>query len=169
MVGSMFLLVLMLAAMVAVFWESGPSESWQAMLGKYLSGGLDFIRHTMAALERQFPILGSETGAHRQRAHGALPAPSSSAPDRILVSVAGCRRCCWRPPGFLLPARWFALQKFLARAVPNAFFERALYLLHEVDQTAHRYFQGLDRLTVLDTIVLAAGLGHGVSSPLVLG
>jgi hypothetical protein len=56
MVGSMFLLVLMLAAMVAVFWESGPSESWQAMLGKYLSGGLDFIRHTMA-LERQFPIL----------------------------------------------------------------------------------------------------------------
>ncbi|MBV5325665.1 MAG: AI-2E family transporter, partial [Rhodospirillaceae bacterium] len=61
-------------------------------------------------------------------------------------------------------------KKFLARAVPNAFFERALFLLHEVDQTAHRYFQGLIKLTVLDTIVLALGLwAIGVSSPLVLG
>ncbi|MBV5325664.1 MAG: hypothetical protein J0626_10615, partial [Rhodospirillaceae bacterium] len=45
-VGSMFLLVLMLATMVAVYWEAGPSESWQVMLCKYLTGGLDFIRHT---------------------------------------------------------------------------------------------------------------------------
>jgi predicted PurR-regulated permease PerM len=54
--------------------------------------------------------------------------------------------------------------------VPNAFFERTLCLLHEVDQTAHRYFQGLARLTVLDTAVLALGLWLiGVSSPVVLG
>jgi len=61
-------------------------------------------------------------------------------------------------------------KKFLARAVPNAFFEKTLYLLHQVDQTARRYFQGLIKLTALDTVVLACGLwAIGVSSPLVLG
>ena len=54
--------------------------------------------------------------------------------------------------------------------MPNAYFERALYLLHEVDQTARRYFEGLLKLTFLDTAVLALGLWTiGVSSPLLLG
>ena len=54
--------------------------------------------------------------------------------------------------------------------MPNAFFERTLYLLHEVDQTARRYFQGLLKLTVIDTLLLGGGLWIiGLSSPLVLG
>ncbi len=39
-----------------------------------------------------------------------------------------------------------------------------------MDQTAHRYFQGLIKLTILDTAVLAVGLwAIGVSAPLTLG
>ncbi len=54
--------------------------------------------------------------------------------------------------------------------MPNAFFEKTLFLLHEVDQTARRYFEGLLKLTVIDTAVLAIGLwAFGVSSPLMLG
>ncbi|MCH3173592.1 hypothetical protein K3X37_14760, partial [Listeria monocytogenes] len=65
----------------------------------------------------------------------------------------------WVPSLLLAPFLTFFLlrdgvrvKKFLARAVPNAYFERALYLLHEVDQTARRYFEGLLKLTVLDTL-----------------
>ena len=90
----------------------------------------------------------------------------------ILVATAG-----WLPSLLLAPfLTYFFLRdgtkfkKFLARAVPNAFFETTLFLLHEVDQTARRYFSGLIKLTIIDTLVLALGLwAIGVSSPLVLG
>jgi predicted PurR-regulated permease PerM len=90
----------------------------------------------------------------------------------ILVTAAG-----WLPSLLLAPFLAFfflrdglRFKKFLARAVPNAYFERTLFLLHQVDQTARRYFEGLLKLTVLDTIVLGFGLWViGVSSPLLLG
>ena len=48
--------------------------------------------------------------------------------------------------------------------------ERTLYLLDQVDHTARLYFQGLIKLTVLDTVCLALGLWVlGVSAPLLLG
>ena len=90
----------------------------------------------------------------------------------ILLGAAG-----WLPSLLLAPFLAFfflrdglRFKKFLARAVPNAYFERTLFLLHQVDQTARRYFEGLLKLTVLDTIVLGFGLWViGVSSPLLLG
>ena len=56
-VGALFLLLLALAVLAAVYWKSAPTTSWQEMLGIYLAGGLEFVRHTMTALEQQFPIL----------------------------------------------------------------------------------------------------------------
>lgn len=173
-VGSAFLVLVALAILVAVLWQSAPSESWQDMLGTYLTGGLDFVRHTMQALEQQFPILKqiklSKTVNSRVSAFtgGFVQKHLTD----ILVTVAA-----WLPSLLLAPFLTFfflrdglRFKKFLARAVPNAFFEKTLCLLHEVDQTAHRYFQGLIKLTVLDTAVLALGLwAIGVSSPLVLG
>jgi predicted PurR-regulated permease PerM len=71
----------------------------------------------------------------------------------------------WTPSLLLAPFLAFfflkegaRFKRFLARAVPNAFFEKTLYLLHEVDQTLRAYFTGLMKLTVLDTVTLAAGL-----------
>lgn len=173
-VGSVFLLLLAAACLVFIYWDSGPSDSWQDMLGKYLSGGLEFVRHTMLSLEQQFPILKQIKLA--RTVNSRVSAFTGSFVQKhltdILVSVAA-----WLPSLLLAPFLTFfflrdglRFKKFLARAVPNAFFERTLYLLHEVDQTAHRYFQGLIKLTVLDTAVLAFGLwAIGVSSPLVLG
>jgi predicted PurR-regulated permease PerM len=90
----------------------------------------------------------------------------------LLLAAAG-----WLPSLLLAPFLTFfflrdgvRFKKFLARAVPNAYFEKTLFLLHQVDQIARRYFEGLVRLTILDTAVLALGLWTiGVSSPLVLG
>jgi predicted PurR-regulated permease PerM len=173
-VGVVFLLLLALAVLAAVYWKSTPAASWQQMLGIYLAGGLEFVRHTMAALERQFPILQQVQLADtvNQRVSEFTGDFIQSHLTDILVSVAA-----WLPSLLLAPFLTFfflrdglRFKKFLARAVPNAFFERTLCLLHEVDQTAHRYFRGLIRLTILDTAVLALGLwAIGVSSPLVLG
>ncbi|RFP08225.1 MULTISPECIES: AI-2E family transporter [unclassified Duganella] len=173
-VGSVFLLLLVAAGLVFIYWDSGPSDSWQDMLGKYLSGGLEFVRHTMLSLEQQFPILKQIKLA--RTVNSRVSAFTGSFVQKhltdILVSVAA-----WLPSLLLAPFLTFfflrdglRFKKFLARAVPNAFFEKTLCLLHEVDQTAHRYFQGLIKLTILDTAVLAFGLwAIGVSSPLVLG
>ena len=173
-VGFAFFLLVTLAVLVAVFWNPAPTDSWQDMLGTYMTGGLDFVRHTMQALEQQFPILKQMKLA--KTVNIRVTAFTGGFVQKhltdILVSVAA-----WLPSLLLAPFLTFfflrdglRFKKFLARAVPNAFFEKTLCLLHEVDQTAHRYFQGLIKLTVLDTAVLALGLwAIGVSSPLVLG
>jgi predicted PurR-regulated permease PerM len=173
-VGLAFFVLVALAILIAVFWDSSPAESWQDMLGTYMTGGLDFVRHTMQALEQQFPILKKMKLA--KTVNIRVTAFTGGFVQKhltdILVSVAA-----WLPSLLLAPFLTFfflrdglRFKKFLARAVPNAFFEKTLCLLHEVDQTAHRYFQGLIKLTVLDTAVLAFGLwAIGVSSPLVLG
>ena len=51
LVGAVFLLIVTLAVMAAVFWKSSPDDSWQDMLGIYLAGVLEFVRHTLVALE----------------------------------------------------------------------------------------------------------------------
>lgn len=174
-VGAAFLLLLVLVVFAAVLWNSSPADSsWQDMLGTYLSGGLEFVRHTMLSLEQQFPILKQVKLAKtvNSRVSGFTGSFVQKHLTDILVSVAA-----WLPSLLLTPFLTFfflrdglRFKRFLARAVPNAFFEKTLCLLHEVDQTAHRYFQGLLKLTVLDTAVLALGLwAIGVSSPLVLG
>jgi predicted PurR-regulated permease PerM len=54
--------------------------------------------------------------------------------------------------------------------VPNAFFEKTLYLMHQVDRTTRAYFVGLMQLTALDTVTLALGLWIiGMPSPFLLG
>lgn len=174
LVGALFLLVLGLAVLAAVAWHPAPGNSWQTMSGIYLAGGLEFVRHTLQALEQQFPLLHQVQLADtvNQRMSAFTGEFVQTHLTAILVSAAA-----WLPSLLLAPFLAFfflrdglRFKKFLARAVPNAFFERTLCLLHEVDQTAHRYFQGLLRLTVLDTAVLALGLWLiGVSSPLVLG
>lgn len=173
-VGGVFLLALMLAVLAAVSWTAAPAGSWQDLLGRYLAGGLAFVRGLLLSLEEQFPILHQihlSDVVNTQFAAWSEDFVQRHLAD-IVVSVAG-----WLPGLLLAPFLTFfflrdgyRFKKFLARAVPNAFFEKTLYLLHEVDQTAHRYFQGLIKLTLIDTAVLALGLwAIGLPSPLVLG
>ena len=172
--GGAFLIVLSLATLAAVSWASSSGDAWQDVLGRYLDGGVAFVRSVLLALEQRFPILREIELSHliNQQFSSWSDAFVQTHLTGIVVSVAG-----WLPALLLAPFLAFfflrdghLFKKFLARAVPNAFFEKTLCLLHEVDQTARRYFQGLSTLTLIDTVVLAFGLwAIGVPSPFVLG
>ncbi|MES2317072.1 MAG: AI-2E family transporter [Pseudomonadota bacterium] len=173
-VGVVFFALLSLAVALVSSWSATSEDSWQKMIGHYMDGGVAFVRNTMHLLEAKFPILDqmhlSSVVNNRFKTFTDNFAQQHLA--GILVATAG-----WLPSLLLAPfLTYFFLRdgakfkKFLARAVPNAFFEQTLYLLHEVDQTARRYFGGLIKLTLIDTVMLAVGLwAIGVSSPLLLG
>jgi predicted PurR-regulated permease PerM len=160
----------------ALSWSAGPeeSDSWHDTISLYVNGGVAFVRNTMALLEAKFPILAEMhlTSVVNKRFKAFTDNFAQQYLATILVTAAG-----WLPSMLLAPFLAFfflrdslRFKKFLARAVPNAYFERTLFLLHQVDQTARRYFEGLLKLTVLDTVVLGFGLWViGVSSPLLLG
>ena len=175
LVAGLFFVVVLLALIGLVNSSlSAPKGSLQNVLGHYMDGGLAFVRNTAKALEQNFPLL------HQMRLGKLMNAKLSAytenfaqkhLADILLTIAAGLPSALLAPfVAFFLLRDGHRFKWFLARAVPNAFFEKTLYLMHEVDQTARRYFQGLIKLTALDTAVLAFGLwAIGVSSPLLLG
>jgi predicted PurR-regulated permease PerM len=165
-----------LLLVAALSWGAGPAngDSWHDTLSLYVNGGVAFVRNTMALLEAKFPLLAEMrlTSLVNKRFKAFTDTFAQRYLATILVTAVG-----WLPSLLLAPFLAFfflrdglRFKKFLARAVPNAYFERTLFLLHQVDQTARRYFEGLFKLTMLDTVVLGFGLWViGVSSPLLLG
>jgi predicted PurR-regulated permease PerM len=68
---------------------------------------------------------------------------------------------------FLLDGPRF--KRFLVQAIPNAFFEKTLYLFYRVEDQLRRYFRGLLLLTALDAFCLALGLWFlGLDAPFIL-
>ena len=68
---------------------------------------------------------------------------------------------------FLLDGPRF--KRFLVLAIPNAFFEKTLYLFYRVEDQIRRYFQGLLALTALDALCLGIGLWFlGLNEPFLL-
>jgi predicted PurR-regulated permease PerM len=68
---------------------------------------------------------------------------------------------------FLLDGPRF--KRFLVQAIPNAFFEKTLYLFYRVEDQIRRYFQGLLALTALDAGCLGSGLWIlGLKAPFLL-
>jgi predicted PurR-regulated permease PerM len=161
-------------ALAGVFSWAGPSDAWQITIGKYIDGGLSFVRSAASTLEAKFPILrGMRLRGVVNRSIRLLTNDFAQQHLGALLLAAAS----WLPSLLLAPFLTFfflrdgvRFKRFLARGVPNAYFEKTLFMLHEIDQTARRYFAGMIRLTVLDTAVLALGLwAIGVSSPLMLG
>lgn len=155
-------------------WVGARLGGWQEWTARYIEGGLRFVAESLAWVESHYAM------AARAHLSDQLMLKISELGDRLvseylgdaLVSVAA-----WLPSLLLAPFLAFfflrdgwRFKKFLSQSVPNAFFERTLYLLDRVDRTAQLYFSGLARLTVLDTLCLAGGLWLiGISAPLVLG
>ena len=155
-------------------WLGAQLASWQASGTRYIEGGLLFVAQTLLWLERTFSLAAK---AHlSQQWLRAISELGDKLPGAYLADAA-FTAAAWLPSLLLAPFLAFfflrdgwRFKKFLGQAVPNAFFERTLYLLDQVDQTARQYFQGLIKLTVLDTLCLALGLWLiGVSAPLALG
>lgn len=163
---------------VIIMWivssASAQLATWQELGGRYIEGGLRFLAETLAWLERNYSLAAkAHLSAQLTRQIGELgdKLVDTYLADAVMTAAA------WLPSLLLAPFLAFfflrdgwRFKTFLGRAVPNAYFERTLYLLDQVDHTATLYFQGLIKLTVLDTVCLAAGLWLiGISAPLLLG
>ena len=82
----------------------------------------------------------------------------------------------WIPSMLLVPVlTYFFLldgprfKRFLVQAIPNAYFEKGLYLFYRVEDQIRRYFQGVLTLTVIDATCLGVGLAIlGIPGPFFL-
>lgn len=154
-------------------WVTSHVAGWQDAVIGYVKGGLQLLDQSLRALERHWAPLAD---AHlADMVAERLTQGAGSLTDHIEPIVVGIM--AWAPSLMLAPFLAFfflrdgrRFQRFLGSAVPNAFFEKTLYLLHEIDRTSRAYFQGLIKLTVLDTLTLAAGLWLlGIPGPFALG
>jgi predicted PurR-regulated permease PerM len=174
MVAGGFLVAFGLVGLFCSPWILAHAGSWQDMVSHYLDGGTSFMLNTARMLEEKFAVL------HKAHLSDLVNTRMAAYTENFAQQhVAGflVTAVSWLPSLILAPFLAFfflrdgrRFKKFLSHAVPNSFFERTLYLLHEVDQTARRYFQGLLKLTVIDTLLLGSGLWViGISPPFILG
>jgi predicted PurR-regulated permease PerM len=147
---------------------------WQDGVERYLQGGISLLERSLTALEERFGMLQRAQLAATvgQRLNDFTSGFAERYVAPIALGIAG-----WTPSLLLAPFLAFfflkdghLFQRILVRAVPNAFFEKTLRLVNEVDHAARAYFLGLIELTVLDTVTLAFGLWlMGMPAPLSLG
>ncbi len=167
--------LLVMAAYLALLlpWMAAHIADWQDSVARYLRGGQHFLTHSLRSLERAYGVLADARLADMIDAR--ISAQTDHAGQYVEPVLTGA--LAWAPTLLLTPFVAFFLlrdggqfQHMLGKAVPNAFFEKTLYLLDEVDRTTRAYFQGLLRLTFLDTVTLALGLWlMGLPAPFLLG
>lgn len=150
------------------------SDQWQITFTHYLSGSATLLNKLSQSLQAKFsflPYAQFDGDAYTQLQEFSAHL-SENYLGKFLAGMA-----TWLPSLLLTPIITFFLlkdsahlRKMLGGTVPNAFFERTLYLMHAVDRTARIYFVGLMKVTVLDTLILSAGFSLlGLSAPLTLG
>ena len=168
-------LVIGIAALVPTLpWLAAQAVSGQEAVFRYLAGGRLLVERSLAMLESQLAFL-RELDFHAEMSQRMSDFGGTYLKEHLagaLLAVAA-----WLPAMLLAPfLAFFFLRdgrrflKYLAEAVPNAYFERTLYMIDRVDATARAYFQGLMKLTVIDTLCLAIGLAAiGMPSAFGLG
>lgn len=137
-------------------------DVWQAVATRYLDGGAAALDGLVSGLRQQFALLrNNEVGGELQRSLLEVTAQFS---DRHL-GAAMMSFAAWLPSLLLAPVIAYfmlkdreRLRRYLGRAVPNAYFEKTLYLMHALDRTARTYFVGLLKLVTIDALLLTAGL-----------
>ena len=169
-----FLVLLGICVFLMLPWIALHVVDWQVAVERYLQGGISLFERSLAELEERYAMLQraqlAATVGRRLNDFTSGLAENYVAPIAFAIAL-------WAPSLLLAPFLSFFFLKdghhirnILARAVPNAFFERTLYLISEVDHAARAYFLGLIKLTVLDTLTLAFGLWLlGMPAPLGLG
>jgi predicted PurR-regulated permease PerM len=153
------------------------SHGWQSRVSEYVASGSDLVARARTTLMAYSPFphppppkptsvgIVGVTGAE-----AAVPAADSLTDSfsALISSSSGdiaLELLHWVPSLLLVPylTYFFLLdgtrfKRFLVQAIPNAYFEKALYLLYRVEDQIRRYFQGLLALTILDGTCLGVGL-----------
>jgi len=161
-VAGVFFVVAVLAMVPTLPWLAAQAVSGEEAVQRYLAGGQALLDRTLLMLESQFAFL-KRVDFHTQLGNKIAQFTGSHAQDQLTdtilsaaVSLPGLLLAPFLAFFFLRDGRRFL--KFCTDAVPNAYYERTLYMVDRVDATARAYFQGLLKLTALDTICLAIGL-----------
>jgi len=156
-----FLLFMSLAGLWVTPWVTQRFGNIKALVSRYMDGGLALLDRSLRALEGAWAPLANAHLADTvaQRLH-SMDGHLTEYIEPVAMGIMA-----WAPSLLLAPFLAFfflrdgqRFKHFIAEAVPNAIFERSLFLLNEVDRTLRAYFIGLMKLTVLDTVTLAAGL-----------
>lgn len=155
-----FLFLLGVAATLIAPQAAAHVLDWQASAVRYMQGGIHLLDKSLRTLEHGFPALArahlADVVARRLDQPVGIIEYLEPAFTGFAVGVSSLTLAPFLAYFFLRDGGRF--KNLLCSAVPNAFFEKTLTLLHEVDLIARAYFQGLLKLTVLDTLTLAAGL-----------
>ena len=155
--------VLTVAAMVpGVSWLAANAVTGEQAFYRYLEAGRKLIDRTLALLESQFGFL-ERMGLQEAMGRKIAEFGGTHLQEQVTAALLGA--AAWLPSLLLAPfLAFFFLRdgrrflKFLGGAVPNAHFERTLYMIERVDNTARAYFQGLLKLTAINTVCLSVGL-----------
>jgi len=169
-----FLLVLSAFLLLLYPWAIANAEHLPATITRYFAGGFSIIDALLSSLEQKFAFLAKMHVSDQVRQEFLVVQGNFA--DRHLGSALGTA-AAWLPSLLLIPVIAFFLlkegarfRKFLGEAVPNAYFEKTLYLTHAIDRTARLYFIGLVRLALVDMALLWLGLSLiGMPSPILLG
>ena len=156
-----FLVFMSLSGLLVAPWLTRRLADTNALVSRYMEGGLALLDKSLRALESAWTPLANahlaDTVARRLQSMGGH---LTEYIEPVAMGIMA-----WAPSLLLAPFLAFfflrdgqRFKRFIAEAVPNAIFERSLFLLNEVDRTLRAYFIGLMKLTVLDTVTLAAGL-----------
>ena len=156
-------LVVAVAALVPTLpWLAAQAVSGQEAVFRYLAGGRLLVERSLGMLESQLRFL-KDLDFHAEMSRKMADFGGTYVKEHLADVLLGT--AAWLPALLLAPfLAFFFLRdgrrflKYLAEAVPNAYFERTLYMIDRVDGTAKAYFQGLMKLTMIDTICLALGL-----------
>lgn len=169
-------MLLVTALVVFLFYPIAMANGqyWQEGILRYVNGATTMLDQLLQSIQARFSFL-SKTDLS-QKMWVEVKDFTEHFSDRylggLLLGIAA-----WLPSLLLTPIITFFLlkdgaylRKMLGSAVPNAFFEKTLNLMHAVDRTARMYFVGLMRMTVIDTVLMTLGLWFlGFDSPLLLG
>ena len=169
-----FLLVVVGALLLIYPRVIANADEWQSTVMRYLDGGARLVEAVLYEMQQNFAFLrkGNLSVELREKTLGYAEQFSDKHLGGAIFSVVA-----WLPSLVLAPIIAYfllkdggKLRKFIGETVPNAYFEKTLYLMHSLDQTARQYFVGMFKLTVIDAVFLVFGLWIlGVPSPLTLG
>jgi predicted PurR-regulated permease PerM len=161
-VAGVFFGVALGAMLPALPWLAAQAVGGEEAVLRYFEGGRALIDRTLTLLESHLGFLKQlDLHAEMDAAIAAFGGTylQTHLPGALLGAAA------WLPSLLLAPFLAFFMLRdgrrfveFMYKAVPNAYFERTLYMVDRVEGTAGAYFRGLLALTVIDTLCLALGL-----------
>ena len=174
LLSGVFLLVAIGALLLIYPMVIANAGEWHNTLLRYFEGGSRAIETLVYIVQNKFSFLSNSDLSVSVRESMLGFAEKFS--DKHL-STAILTAIAWLPSLLFAPIIAYFLLKdgtqlrtLIGESVPNAYFEKSLYLMYALNRSARMYFVGMMKLAAIDAVFLIGGLWLiGVPSPLLLG